>query len=229
MVNSEIQERIINLGKALVEELGRRVGTPTRWMAHYIAEQMTIAENAVGDDKIRAEQQCFETILKLWQYRSSLPDGRRPFENFEPIFRVLEQLNPENEQPLYFSVPGTSSENDEQSKETNDVQQWLDIALAIDKAVRIWLDYVFKQAALCAIDEKTSEWLENSLALSKNDDTAIIINLLKANCENPSEISDESKNMKKKLIKDRMEKLELFRDFNQKLLEIMKEELDNIS
>jgi len=232
MANSEIQERIINLGKSLVEELGldRSVDTPARWMAHYIAEQMTIAENAVSDDKIRADQQCLETILKLWEHRSSLPDGRRPFENFEPIFRVLEQLNPENKQPFYFKTPGPPKENDESPKQAVDVQKWAEVALAIDQAVRIWIDYVLKQAALCAADEKTPMWLENSLALSKNDDTAIIISLLKDNLENPGEIPDESKkNRKIQLIMDRIKKLEVFGDFNQKLLEIMKEELCNIS
>ena len=46
MENSEIQKRIINLGKALVEEIGLDPGVDTlaRWMAHYIAEQMEIAE-----------------------------------------------------------------------------------------------------------------------------------------------------------------------------------------
>ena len=83
MASSEMRKRIINLGKALIEELGLDPGVDTlaRWMAHYIAEQMTIAENATGDDKIEAEQHCFETILKLWQHRSSLPNGRRPFES----------------------------------------------------------------------------------------------------------------------------------------------------
>lgn len=103
------------------------------------------------------------------------------------------------------------------------------MALAIDQAVRIWIDYVLNQAALCAANEKTPVWLEKSQDLSKNDDTAIIINLLKYGLENSGEIPDESKNRKKQLIKDRIEKLELFRDFNQKLLELMKEELDNIS
>jgi hypothetical protein len=216
MASSEIQERIINLGKALVEELGSRVGTPTRWMAHYIAEQMTFAENGQGDARISAEKKCFETILKLWQHHSSLPDGRRPFESFELIFRVLDRLNPENKQPFYFNDQRASMDSDESTKEEESVQQWL--------------DFIFKQAALCATDEKTSEWLENSLALSKDDDTAIIISLLKNNLENPGEIPDESKkNRKIQLIKDRIKKLEVFGDFNQKLLSIMKEELGNIS
>ena len=79
-----MRKRIINLGKALVGELGLDPGVDTlaRWMAHYTAEQMTIAETATDNDKIKAEQHCFETILKLWQHRSTLADGRGPFESF---------------------------------------------------------------------------------------------------------------------------------------------------
>ena len=40
MVSSEIQERAISLGKALVQELELEPGVDTlsRWMAHYVAE-----------------------------------------------------------------------------------------------------------------------------------------------------------------------------------------------
>jgi len=196
-------------------------------MAHYIAEQMTIAENAVGDDKMRAEQKCFETILTLWQHRTSLPIGRRPFENFDPIFRVLKKLDPENGQPYYL---GDLFIEDKKINVTDSVQQWLDKALEIDQVVRIWLDYIFKQAALCAKDEKTLKWLENSFGFQDNEDAAIIAHLLHDNILAPNEISDESKkDRKKELIKDRIKKLEEFSEFNQKLLSILKEELANIS
>lgn len=229
MASSEIQKRIINLGKALIEELdtGSGVGTLTRWMAHYIAEQMTIAENAVGDEKIKAEQKCFDTILKLWQHRSSLPDGQRPFESFEPIFRVLKRLDPENKHPYYISDLLNA---DDKIKVSNSVQQWLDLALDIDQVVRIWLDYVFKQAALYAKDEKTLTWLENSIDLQDNDDAEIIIQLIHDGVLNTDEVSDESKKDKKKqLIKDRIKQLEEFSEFNQKLLSILEEELAKIS
>jgi hypothetical protein len=226
MESSEIQKRIINLGKALVEELdtGSGVDTLARWMAHYIAEKMTIAENAVGDDKMRAEHKCFETILKLWQHRSSLPDGQRPFESFEPIFRVLKGLDPGNEQPYYIS---DLLIEDEKIKVTDSVQKWLDVALDIDEVARIWLDYVFKQAALCAKDEKTLKWLENSIDLQDNDDSAIITYLISDDFL--PKVSDErKKDSKKQLIKDRIKKLEEFSEFNQKLLAVLKEELGNI-
>jgi len=228
MASSEIQKRIINLGKALVEELGldRSGDTPSRWMAHYIAEQMAIAENAVGEDKLKAEQKCFETILTLWEHRSSLPIGRRPFENFDPIFRVLKKLDPENDQPYYIS---DLLIEDEKINVTDSVQQWLDKALDIDQVVRIWFDYVFRQAALSAKDEKTLTWLKNSVGFRDNDDTEIIIRLIRDG-KNLNEISDESKkDRKKELIKDRIKKLEEFSEFNQKLLSILEEELANIS
>jgi hypothetical protein len=179
MESSEIQKRIINLGKALVEELSLDPGVDTlaRWMAHYIAEQMTIAKNATGDEKIKAEQRCFETILKLWQHRSSLPDGKRPFEDFEPIFQVLARLDPENPNPYFYSNPKShSSETEDIDKDLDQVQMWLDIAQGIDQSARILLEYVFHQAALNATDEQLITWLESAFALSPRDgDISIII------------------------------------------------------
>ena len=49
-------------------ELGLDPGVDTlaRWIAHYIAEQMEVAGNATGEDKLTAERRCFDAILKLW-------------------------------------------------------------------------------------------------------------------------------------------------------------------
>lgn len=233
MASSEMQRRIINLGKALVEELGLNPGVDTlaRWMAHYIAEQMTIAENATGDDKIRVEQHCFETILKLWEHRSYLPNGQRPFESFEPIFRALERLDPEKKQPYYFNnITVNSSEPNKTCEDPANVKQWLDVASGIDRVVRIWLDYIFKQAALCATDELTIEWLKNCADLQKFDDVSTIIHLIPDNFLNSDEDSPNSSQQKKtKMINDRIQDLEAFSDFNQKLLSILRKELEDIS
>lgn len=59
MENSELQEQIINLGKLLVQELKLDPGSDTfsKWMAHYIAEKMKTAEQAMYDqDKKEAEK-----------------------------------------------------------------------------------------------------------------------------------------------------------------------------
>ncbi|WP_443661983.1 hypothetical protein [Clostridium sp.] len=86
-----MQKRIINLGKALVEELGLDTGVDTlaRWMAHYIAEQMGIAKDAKETEKVKAERRCFETILMLWQHQSFISNGRRPFDSQE-LMDILE-------------------------------------------------------------------------------------------------------------------------------------------
>jgi len=90
MVNSETLVRAISLGKALVQELKLEPGVDTlsKWMAHYITEQIAIAETTTASEKIEADQQCFETILKLWKHRSSLPNNRYPFKNFKPLFQA---------------------------------------------------------------------------------------------------------------------------------------------
>ena len=219
MESSEIQKRIINLGKALVKELDLDPGVDTlaRWMAHYIAEQMEIAENATGDDKIEAKQHCLETILKLWKYRSSLPNRQRPFESFEPIFRALARLDPENTTPYFYSNPDyRSSEPNDSGEDSDKVQLWLDIARGIDQAARVWLEFVFHQAALNATDEKTISWLENAVGLPDNDDVSLIVRLIHAKSENESEeTAEREQQAKQEKLKSRIKQLDSFIDFNQ--------------
>jgi len=214
MEKSETQQRIINLGKKIVKELGLDPGVDTlsRWMAHYIAEQLEAAESAVADEeKVEIKQRCFETILKLWQHRSAMPSGSRPFENFEPIFRALENLDPENKENYFFRF-----HNRDAALEPN-VKQWLDIAQDIDQVSRIWLEYVFKQATLCASDKKTRDWLNHSIGF---EDEVLVVNIIY-----PGEDSDEKK---RERIKSRIEKLKSFNAFNSRLISILEKELSDI-
>lgn len=82
MESSEVQKRSIELGKAIVEVLGlqRSNDTLSRWMAHYIAEQISKVEHTTGTEKEEKKECCWNTILKLekhWEegsYRRS-PDS----------------------------------------------------------------------------------------------------------------------------------------------------------
>ncbi len=228
-----MQKRIIILGKALVAELGRDSGVNTlaRWMAHYIAEQMEIAENATGNDKLEAEQRCFETILKLWQHRSSLPNGRRPFESFEPIFRALARLDPENPTPYFYSDPNfRSSESSDSDEISDEVQQWLNIARGIDQAARVWLEFVFHQATLKATDERTIAWLENAADFPGSDDISIIVHLTNAEQESESEETVErEKQAKLEKLKSRIKQLNAFNELNQILRTAFATELENMT
>jgi len=213
----------MNLGKALVKELNLDPGVDTlgRWMAHYIAEQIEIAENATGVDKREAEERCFKSILKLWNHRSVIPGESRPFVNFEPILRTLERLDPENDRHYFFEDSTDIPEND-----TDELKNWLDVAKKIDEAARVWLKYVFKQAALAATDESTLEWLENAYTLQEEDHFSVIFREL----HNDVESFGEGKVQKdRKKLYSNIKKLEVFAELNQMLLTEYRRELEKDS
>lgn len=226
-----MKEQIINLGKALVDELGLDQSTDTlgRWMAHYIAERITAAENATGQEKSKAEKECYDGVLKLWQHRAFLPNGHRPFENFEPIFQTFERLDPESERTYFFDDPYEKTPGRKTDEVSQDIRQWIDVAFGIDQVARIWIDYVLKQAANCAGDKKTKAWLQRSVS-RKDKDISIIVSLLSDDMlDNEKGVTDNIKQKKRELIASRMRKLESFRDFNEKLLSILNQEFEDIS
>lgn len=212
----------MNLGKALVKELNLDHGVDTlaRWMAHYIAEQIEKAENSTGAEKKEAEERCYETILKLWNHRSSFPKGSRPFENFEPIIHTLVRLDPENERHFFF-------ENRKEKKDgvPEEVQKWLDIADGIDEAARVWLKYVFEQASLAATDGSTIEWLENLVAIQEEDNFSVIFRELHGDIDDIWGEGKKEDERKRKIIVSRIKKLEAFAELNQFLLTEYRDEL----
>lgn len=90
MESSEItNQEVINLGKAIITELGmdNNCNTPARWLVHYIAENIHNSENCKGEEKDAAERKCVAAIFKLWHHRSELPRGINPFTEFDSVFR----------------------------------------------------------------------------------------------------------------------------------------------
>lgn len=236
MEDSETQKRIISLGEKLVKELkGQRLDTFARWMAHYIAEQMTIAKTAKGNDKIKAEKRCFDAILKLWQNRSSWPDNARPFKNFEPIFRALERLDPKNPTRYFRLHPGFDQFDSSDAMMNNDnaeVHEWLKIVKVIDQTARICLDHAFQQAALSATDEKTITWFEEAAELSKNDDISIVVRLLGndfSDLEESAEFIKQAQQLKQDELRSGIEHLDVFINFAQELRAVFLADLESIT
>jgi len=228
---SEIQKRTIRLGKALVKQLGSEPTADffSRWMAYYIAEQIAMAKAAKGEAKVKAERQCFQTILKLWEHRSNLPAGMRPFERFDPIFHVLERLDPENEKPYFYQSRDSSTEVNSKVK-TDDIQTWLDIAQGIDQAARIWLEYVFHQAAISATDEKTTAWLENAVINGSNrDEISIIVRLIDNEAGNTELNDEQEKKAKQEQLEARIKQLDAFTHFSQVLHTVLATELKTLN
>jgi len=198
-------------------------------MAHYVAEQIEKAEKATRSDRFQARQRCLITILTLWAHRSSLPDGRRPFESFEPIFRALEALDPDNPAPYCHFVPGIGSpEQDDALGDSDEVQQWLRHVQAIDQAARVWLEIAFHQAALHATDNKTIAWLENAANIPNSDAASIVVRLLGADEENGGEAGAElERQSRQEKLKRRIKHLEAFESLNQDLRELLVDELES--
>lgn len=212
----------MNLGKALVKELNLDPGVDTlaRWMAHYIAEQLEIAEKATGFEKREAEERCFNTILKLWSHRSALPGESRPFVNFEPILQTLKRLDPENDSHYFFEDRADISES-----VPDELKKWLDLAKGIDEAARVWLKYVFKQAALAATDESTIEWLENANAFQEEDHFSVIFRDLHNDIEN---FGDGKVQKNRNKLYSNIKKLEAFAELNQMLLTEYKRDFEKV-
>ncbi len=154
---------VISLGKRLVEELGLEPGVDTlgRWMAHYIAELIKAVEEAHNPkERKKAQERCCQTILKLWEHRTSLPDGARPLSNFEGVLKAIKSLRGEKTPWLVLSA--------EQAGKIGGC--WMEFAKAVEeKGVRIC-----RIAALTAIAErafgKEKRWVrEQGEMLSKEE------------------------------------------------------------
>jgi hypothetical protein len=229
MENSELQTQIKDLGKMLVKELGLEPGVDTfsRWMAHYIAEKMKLAETLPhGKDRDLAQNECFKTILKLWKRRHSLPNGKRPLENFETIFQVISRLNPDIDEPFLYRLDRqTLLDAETDNPVHHQIKNFLESALHVDKVARVWIEFFLQEAATIAHDEKTKAWLEVAVPPDADDIRAIkIVFKGDGTGEEQNDNSWEHDRLKR-----RIEELENFEKLNNQLLMHYKSELEKFN
>lgn len=227
MDNSEQLEKVISLGKLLVKELGLEPGVDTlaRWMAHYLADRIHAAETLPnGNEKLRAQQECCETILKIWDHRNQLPRGRRPFEKFEPILKVLECLDPDKDEPYFYHMSKHElSELEHTNPNYKDIKDYIDAVINVDKVARIWIENLLSQAAATVVDEKTKEWLHAASQLSYADD----IRAIRIVYKNSDDDSDPEDSLAQEIeqLQTRVEQLRTFARFNDKLIKTYQDQL----
>jgi hypothetical protein len=85
----------LELGKTLVRELDLDGGRDTlaRWMAHHLAELITQAEESKSSAARKAAaKRATDTILKIWDHRSNLPECADPMGQYRQILKVLTGL-----------------------------------------------------------------------------------------------------------------------------------------
>jgi len=96
---------VLELGQHLVRELklDDSVDTLGRWMAHYVAELISVAEKATSKkDRLAAQKRAMEAILRIWEHRESLPGYAYPLARYDEILSVLDHLRPDNN-PFRFN------------------------------------------------------------------------------------------------------------------------------
>ena len=191
MASSEIQQQVIRLGKQLAESLGdtHDVDTFSRWLAYYIGEQIALSENSVGDQRAAAEQRCFDTILKLWKHRTFMSRGHRPFEKFEPIFRTLERLDPDEPRSFYHSFRARDN-----SVEDDTVIKLMQFIEAADQAARVLIDQALSLSICTAEDEHTKSLLKDAIGDHEDKDVMMVGRLIGkygGNHENPPTEAEE--------------------------------------
>lgn len=197
----------MDLGQALVQELrpDRDIDTLSRWMAHYIAELIEDVKSASDADRQVKFAKCADAILKLWEHRHLLPDGKRPFEDWEPILKTLERLDPDDDTPRYFRTSRIAVSETEENTET---MKWLELADGLDYSAKILIRYCLTQAAQVAIDN-SKEWVALAKGVGQENDgefsvLRIIINessLLK---------EGEPDDSARKILEERIGRLEAF-------------------
>ncbi len=96
---------ILALGRYLVRELGYedRADTLGRWMAHHLAELISVAENgATLEERSRAQADATETILRIWEHRATLPGKAYPLTVYQDVLQVIDRLRPDDNPFKYF-------------------------------------------------------------------------------------------------------------------------------
>lgn len=206
MAKSERFDEILQLGQKIVDELGldQTVDTLGRWMAHYIAELMVAAKAATGDELRSKQSVCARTIMALWAQRSAMPNGKRPFEDFEPIVHTLRSLDPNDSSPRYFRQALELEVNFEEDSKT---KQWLGMASGIDCAARGLIRYSIG-LAIESTEGDSAEWARLSKAIGDDDIDANVVTFLIENAKDL--LNKDSKTVEVSRLKGLQARLDAF-------------------
>lgn len=216
-----MHKKAVELGKHLVARLGDEHDSDvlSNWMAHYIAEQISLAESCDGSAKVEAEEKCFKTILQLWKHRASLPRGKKPFEQFDVIFQVLAGLDPDASLGFYWQlfkpkvVPKPGS-----------VEEMGAVITALDKAARVLIEYALSLAVDVACDKNDIELLNDALPTEDDSDVDFISQLTHLGI-NRDMTPERIKELAVERVRDRIETLDWFEAAAKELRRHFNEEL----
>jgi len=197
-------------------------------MAHYVAEQITASKQTEGKEKQVIDKHCFEIILKLWAHQTSYHGENRFFEDFEPIFRALNSLDPDNSRPHHRSLFWTQeTPPDNVDIKQKEIYKWINFSLNIDSIAKMLIEVALNQAIDNALDEKSSEWLKHATGLPNTDEVSAIFRIILE--KDMQHDGDKEKSEKLQNLTDRLEKLKAFEEFSHHLRTDLENEIANLS
>jgi hypothetical protein len=77
------------------------------WMAHHVAELITVAENAPDGERKSAADRAADVILKLWTRRHALPGSLDPLSPLREALPMLARLQPDANPFDRYQTQGT--------------------------------------------------------------------------------------------------------------------------
>lgn len=201
MESLERSSAVIELGKRLVTQLELGDDESAQWMAHALAERIKAAENAPPEKQVVAQSSCAELVFQLWERRYSLPTQLRPLKSLEPLLRTLNSLDTTSGPRFRFM-----QERPADMKINEGVEKTLDLAMKLDDAARILVQYFLATAAEQA-SEETQPWIQS--AIDAGADVSLEVRVIRF-VDSGLDRSSEAAKMAKEALNDKIQKLEVF-------------------
>lgn len=203
MESLERSSAVIDLGKRLVTQLKLGDDEPAQWMAHALAERIKDAENAPPEKRIAAQSSCAELVFQLWERRYSLPTQLRPLESLEPLLQTLNSLDTTSGPRFRFM-----QERPADMKVDEGVEKTLDLAVKLDDAARILVQYFLATAAEQA-SEEAQPWIQS--AIDAGAEVSLEVRVVRFVDSGLDRSSDEAR-VARGTLKNKIRKLEIFAD-----------------
>lgn len=201
MESLERSSAVIDLGKRLVTQLKLGDDETAQWMAHALAERIKDVENAPPEKRVAAQSSCAELVFQLWERRYSLPTQLRPLKSLEPLLRTLNSLDTTSGPRFRFM-----QERPADVKVDEGVEKTLDLAMKLDDAARILVQYFLATAAEQA-SEETQPWIQS--AIDAGADVSLEVRVIRF-VDSGLDRSSEAAKMAKEALNDKIQKLEVF-------------------
>lgn len=213
---------VLELGKRLVAQLDVEDDFLASWMAHDVAQRIDAAEKAPANAEAPARDACAKAILELWQRRSVLPSHLRPFRELDPVLRTLTSLDPDQTDHRYYAAALREAATADTAEET---KQWLDLAIGLDHAARLLIQFALRTAVHCAATD-AEPWVElarEAGADARPEDTVIRFILEK---DGTARIEQTDKSGQDDALRDKLSRLESFADAAASLANELRSQLD---